>query len=142
MKGEQLMKNFAMDTTISRTQEQGPVAILRPHGNLDRFTYLDLIDRSKEVYDSGQRFLILDMSDISNVAISGLYALYSIAMLFRGEEPLDPAGGWAAMRTMANHLDAVSDRIRLLRPQPHIRRALSTSGLQIYDDLAGAITSF
>lgn len=136
------MKHLVMDTTISRIQDKVPVAILRPHGNLDRLTYLDLIDRSKEVYDSGQRHLILDMSDITNVALSGLYALYSIAMLFRGEEPLDPEGGWAAMRWMANHLDDAPLCIRLLKPQPHIRRALSTAGLPIYDDLAGAMASF
>ena len=136
------MKNLVMDTTISRIQDEVPVTILQPHGNLDRLTYLDLIERSKEIYDSGQRFLILDMSDIAKVGLTGLYALYSIVMLFRSGKPLDPEGGWAAMRWMANHLHDAPLSIRLLRPQPHIREALSTAGLPIYDDLAGAMASF
>jgi hypothetical protein len=42
---------------------------------------------------------------------------------------------------MANHLDDIPSHIRLLRPQPQLRSALSTTGLPIYDDLAGAIAS-
>ncbi|HEX9921253.1 MAG TPA: hypothetical protein VGD99_01200 [Anaerolineae bacterium] len=135
------MKHLVMDTTISQTQGEAPVSILQPHGNLDRFTYLDLIDKSRAVHDSGQPFLILDLSDITDVGLAGLYALYSIALLFQGREPLDPEEGWAAMRSMANHLDDMPYAIRLLRPQPHLRGALSTTGLPIYDDLAGAIAS-
>jgi hypothetical protein len=135
------MKHFVMDTTLSRTEGENPVSILQPHGTLDRFTYQDLINKSKDVYDSGQRFLILDMSDIAHVGIAGLYALYSIALLFQGKEPLDPEEGWAAMRSMANHLEDRPYAIRLLNPQPYIRSALSTTGLPIYDDLAGAVTS-
>ena len=136
------MKSLIMDTTISQAQGDIPVSILQPHGNLDRFTYLDLIEQSKKVYDSGQRFLILDLSEITTIGLAGLYALYSIVLLFRGQQPLEPDEGWAAMRWMANHLDDRPASIRLLKPQPHLRSALSTTGLPIHDDLAGAIASF
>lgn len=136
------MKKSVMEMVVNQVQGADPVAILQAQGELDRFTYLDLINKARELYENGQRFLIVDMSGVREIGIAGLFALYSITLLFRGEEPLDPEGGWAALYSMANHLDDVPHTIRLLRPQPHIRRVLSTSGLPIHDDLAGAIASF
>ncbi len=136
------MKTIDMDMIVSRSQGAVPVTVLSPQGKLDRNTYLDLIDKAREIYDSGQKFLVLDLSQVSELEISGVFALYSIAMIFQGERPLDPEGGWAAVRSMASHLDSARPFINLYRPQPRVRKALSKGNLPIYDDMATAIASF
>ena len=136
------MKKSVMNVIVKQVQDADSIAILHAEGELDRFTYGELIYKARELYENGKRFLIVDMGGVREIGISGLFALYSVAMLFRGEEPLDSEGGWAAVRSMASHLNDMPYRIRLLRPQPNVRRALSASGLPIYDDLAGAIASF
>lgn len=127
---------------VSHVQGINPVAILQTCGELDRFTFGELINKARELYESGQRSLIIDMSEVQEVALSGFFALYSVAMLFRGEQPLDPEGGVVALRSMAEYMHNAPHNIRLLKPQPHIQNALSTTGLPIYNDLAGAIASF
>lgn len=136
------MKTSTIDLNVSQIPGINPVAILQTRGELDRFTFCELINEARELYESGQRSLIIDMSEVQEVALSGFFALYSVAMLFRGEQPLDPEGGVVAFRMMAEYMHDAPHNIRLLKPQPHIQDALSTSGFPIYDDLAGAIASF
>lgn len=136
------MKKSVMEMVVSHVQGADSMVILQALGELDRFTYPDLINKARELYENGQRFLIVDISEVQEMGLSGLFALYSIAMIFQGEEPLDSEGGAVAMRSMASHLEGLPYCIRLLRPQPHIQRALLTSGLPIYNDLAEAIASF
>lgn len=137
------MNKSIMDVVSNQVQSAVPVALLSARGTLDRFTYLDLINKAKELYDSGQRFMVLDMSGIREMGISGLFALYSIAMIFRDEEPLESEGGWAAVRSMASHLDgSFPSSVKLLKPQPQIEKALSSSRLPFYEDLTTALASF
>ena len=136
------MKKSVIDMAVNQAQGVAPVTILQAQGELDRFTYLDLINKARELYENGQRRLIVDMSGVREVGLSGFFALYSVAMLFRGQKPLDPEGGVVALRLMADTMHDGPHSIRLLKPQPDIQKALSTSGLPIYNDLAGAIASF
>ena len=139
---ETKMKYETMDMTISHPQGTEPITVLSLQGNLDRFSYLDLVNKSKEIYDGGHRSLVIDMSQVNTIGISGLYALYSTAMVFRGEEPLAAEGGWSAIRWMGNHLDGVCPGIKLAQLQPQIAKALSQTGLPICDDLPAALASF
>ena len=136
------MTHSTIDMHVSQIQGTNPVALLQTRGELDRFTFCNLINKAQELYENGQRFLIIDMSELQDVALTGFFALYSVAMLFRGEKPLDPEGGVVALRMMAEYMHDAPHNIRLLNPQPHIQKALSTSGLPIYNDLAVAIASF
>lgn len=136
------MKNSVTNVVIDGSQDAAPVAILYPKGILDFPILSGLIESAKGVYESGQRFLIIDMEGIGDIGIAGLFALYSIAMIFRGEEPLSPEGGLTALRSMAHHVDGVSPNLKLFKPQPYIQRMLASSGLPIYDDWAKALASF
>jgi hypothetical protein len=136
------MEKSVIDMVVNQVQGMIPVTILQAQGELNRFTFEDLINKARELYENGQCRLIVDMSEVGEVSLSGVFALYSVAVLFRGEKPLDPEGGIAALSSMVNYLEHVPHNIRLLKPQPHIKDALSIAGLPIYDDLAGAIASF
>ena len=131
------MKPSVGDTFVTLAQSDPSVAILHVRGDLDHFTYLDLIAEARKLYNQGHRDLILDLSELTTIGLSGLFALYSVAMIFQGEEPADPAAGWAALGSMARHLAGYSfQHVKLLKVQPHIANALSRSGLPIYDNLA------
>lgn len=119
------------------------IAILSFQGNLDYLTYHKLIDKAAELYESGYRILVLDMRGIPNLGLSGTFALYSAATLFNGGTPLDPAGGFKALHTMAEKVVSKSTHhFKLLRPQPAVKKLISQSGLPVYEDMESVLTSF
>lgn len=119
------------------------IAILSFQGNLDRLTYHELINKARELYESGYRILVLDMRNIPNLGLAGSFALYSAAMLFNGDTPLDPVGGLKALHTMAEKvMNKPTRHFKLLRPQPTVKKLLSRSGLPVYEDMESVLTSF
>ena len=128
--------------TIFKQNDQ-LIAILNFQGNLDQSTYLELIDKAKKLYDSGYRNLVFDMGSIPSLGLSGAFALYSAATLFNGDTPLDPRGGLRALHAMADKVLSQPVRhFKLLRPQPAVKKALSQSGLPVYEDMESVLTSF
>ena len=125
-----------------------PVAILHLNGPLNARCYVDLMGKAKQIYGTGTRHIILDMSDISWVDSSSMFILYSIAAVLRGEEPLDPENGWGAMQLMANDLETGTrqEQFKLFNPKPQVREALEQTGfagfLEIHTDLDTATSSF
>jgi hypothetical protein len=136
------MEKSVMNFIMIPVQSNEPVMILKAQGNLDLFTYSDLIAKAREIYDGGYHSLILDMSEILAVSPqSGLFALHSIGMIFTDQEPLDPKGGWAALRKMAATFSQLDwqNRVKLLRPMPVVQKMLQQLGLQFYSDLTAAL---
>lgn len=134
--------------TTSQVQGRVPVTILRPHGPLDAGYYRELIVKAEELYQAGTRFIILDMSDVPSVSISGMVALHGIAALLRGEAPLDPEAGWATLHAVTGDLatGGLQARFKLLNLQPQVEQLLTQAGvkcfLAIYSDLETAVASF
>jgi len=138
-----------MNITVDQAQGKVSVTILGLHGDLDASNYQDVIAKAREVYNTGTRYLLIDMSDTPYMGSSGLVALHSIAVLLRGEEPPDPESGWNAFHAIARDRDAgraVQQHVKLLNPQPRVDRTLEMTGLkqffEIYTDLQTAIASF
>ena len=133
--------------TVTQGQGQIPIAILHLDGPLNASCYLDLIAKAKEIYGAGTRYIVLDMSDIPSVGSSSILALHSIAVVLRGEEPLDPQGGWGSLRAMANELEtgSLGKQLKLFNPKPQVRETLEQASfvgfLEIHTDLDTAITS-
>jgi anti-anti-sigma regulatory factor len=135
---------------VSAVQVQGrvPVTILHPDAALNAGNYLDLVAKAREVYQVGTRDVVLDMRDVPAISSSGLAALYSAAVVLRGEEPPDPEAGWATFHTVARELESGSRQLhfKLLGPQPKVKQALEQVGfenfLEIHDNLERAVASF
>ena len=134
--------------TVSQVQAKVPVSILHLRGALNARSYRDLIAKAKEVYQAGGYHLILDMSDVPAVGVSSMLALHSIAVLLRGEEPLDPEAGWDALRAVARDLEVggLQEHFKLLNPKPGVKETLDQAGfggfLEIHSKLETAIASF
>jgi anti-anti-sigma regulatory factor len=137
-------------THLTVTQMSGttPVMVLQLHGALNAANYLDLISAAREIYAAGGRHLIFDMSQVPSIGLSGFFALYSMAVLLRGEEPPDATGGWGTLRAIAYDMQTrgLQEHFKLLNPRPEVEQALEQSGfkafLEIQPNLKMAMASF
>lgn len=138
-----------METIVEYVEANAPVTILKLNGELDASCYLDVIQQIQTLYASGTRNLLLDLSDLTFIASSGLVALHSAVAIMRGEAPMDPNAGWQAMHAVARELESASEKVKhlkLLAPQQRVGRTLQLSGfdtiLEIFDDRKTAVYSF
>jgi anti-anti-sigma regulatory factor len=136
-----------MNLTVDQAQGRVPVTILSIHGALDASNYEDVIAQSRELYNTGTRYLLIDMGDITFMSSSGLVALHSIALLLGGEQPPDPEMGWQAFHTISHDRDAGAQaHVKLLNPQPKVKQTLQMTGMdeyfEIHTDLQTAVASF
>ena len=136
-----------MNITVSLAQGRVPVTILHVHGDLDASSYTDLIAKGQAVYNAGARDILLDLGDLSYISSSGLVALHRIALIARGEKPLDPESGWAAFHAIDRDRDTgLQQHVKLLNLQPRVDTVLQTVGFkqffEVHTDLATAIASF
>jgi anti-anti-sigma regulatory factor len=118
-----------VNTTVDRVSPE--VAVVALDGELDASNYRELIEQGQGLYAEGARRLVLDLSNLSYMSSSGIVALHSLAMVFRGQQPPDPEAGWAAFHAVsadATEGQAV-DQVRLASPSPAIATVLERTGL-------------
>jgi anti-anti-sigma factor len=122
---------MAMQTTVERVEGRVPVTVMALSGELDASNYLRLVDDVRPLYAAGARHLLLDLSDLTFIASSGLVALYSIVTLMQGEEPPDPEYGWSALHAMGRGVEegSVQTAVRLCGVQPAVAEVLQRTGL-------------
>ena len=85
-------------------------------GKLNTDSYMDMVYKVQDLYRRGTQNLELDLADVTDVQMSGLYALHCTAKIFRGEVYPNRELGIAGLRHMVeDNLDAgLNDRLRLL----------------------------
>ena len=138
-----------MDITIEQTHERAPVTIMKLTGKLDASCYEDVIAKAKELYQTGTRNLLLDLSDLSFMSSAGIIALHRIALLMRGEQIPETQEGWAAFHDVSHYVESgqgFEKHFKLLNPNPRVGHTLETAGFkntfEIYTDSKAAIASF
>lgn len=136
-----------MEITVSKQTGNVEVTILRLNGELDGQTYQQLIAQAKELYASGARDFLLDMSDLTYVSSAGLVAIHTIALLLRGEAVPDATDGWASMKSAKKVSDErLQEHMKLFNPRPEVRSVLEMVGFdrafEIHSNLDEAVKSF
>lgn len=137
-----------MNIQVDHTQGRVPVAILRLQGDLDGSNYRDVISRAQTLYQAGHRDLLVDLGATPYMSSSGVVALHTIALLFRGAEAPDPeTDGWRALKAVGNSAEAgKQEHVKLLNPQPRVAAVLEQVGLSTFfdtfTDQAAAVTAF
>lgn len=126
-----------------------PVTMMKLKGELDASCYLDVTKEAQKLVLAGTNNLLLDLSEMTFISSSGLVTLHSIAMLMRGETPLDPEGGWNTLGAIANEVEnseQYEPHFKLLNPQPQVQKALTVTGfdqiLEIFTERNQALASF
>jgi anti-anti-sigma factor len=108
---------MTMVTKVDRIEGAVPVTVMSLDGELDASNYLRLVDDVRELYASGTRNLLLDLSDLSFMASSGLVALFSVVKVMNGEQPPDPEYGWGAFREVSRGLESGDVQTAVQEPQ-------------------------
>ena len=137
------MTTSTLNLSVSQIQTNVPITILRARGKLDAKTYLDLIAKSQEIYINGHRNLLVDLNEISEIGLAGLFALFYAAILFQENMVIEVEGGWPALHTMINRLQtSCFEHFRLLGSKSTIVGMLQQAGLPISNSLTTALNSF
>lgn len=134
---------------ISTSQAQGnvPVTVIKLDGQLDGQSYQELIGKAQELFKTGARDFLLDLTDLTYISSAGLVALHSVALLTRGEELPDAESGWSAYRSMGRANEAgVQKHVKLLNPRSEVMSVLDMVGFgnlfEVYTNLDEAVNSF
>ena len=136
-----------MNISVSQAPGRVPVTVIKLDGQLDGQNFQELISKAQELYSTGARDFLLDLSDLTYISSAGLVALHSVALMARGEELPDLEGGWSAYRSMGRTSEAgVQRHVKLLNPRSEIMGVLDMVGFshvfEIYTDREDAIKSF
>jgi anti-anti-sigma regulatory factor len=119
-----------VNTTIDRVSPG--VAVLALDGELDASNFRELIETGTGLYEDGARCLVLDLAQLSYMSSSGIVALHSLALIFRGQQPPDPEAGWSAFHAVSADTAEgnAADQVRLVAPTPAIDSVLERTGLK------------
>lgn len=120
---------MAMTIDVESLGGDPPVSVIALTGELDASNYESVIDIVRKEYAAGTRGLVMDLSGLSFMASSGLFALHSAVRIMRGETPPDPDEGWGALHQMAQDPDAQASSVRLAAAQEPIARVLDRTGM-------------
>jgi anti-anti-sigma regulatory factor len=130
--------------TVTQQQGQVPVTILHLHGDLDSSNYTDVIKKAQELFADGTRHLVIDLEKVPFMSSAGLMALHTIALLFRGDTPVEDGKAFRAIDPARDQ--EIQKHVKLLNPQQPVDHVLETVGLkqffQIFTDLPAAVSSF
>jgi anti-anti-sigma factor len=118
----------AMTIDVERLEGTPAVCIVTLDGELDASNYEGVIGVVRDAYAAGSRGLVFDLSALSFMASSGLFALHSAVRIMRGETPPDPESGWGALREMAAD-DTEGSNVRIAGAQDAILRVLERTGM-------------
>jgi serine/threonine-protein kinase RsbW len=132
-----------VETSVERVSDS--VAIIGLDGELDASNYQGLIDTGQGLYGEGMRTLVLDLTGLKYMASSGIVALHSLALVYRGEAPHDPDSGWEAFHAVQADAESGNrqEQLRLVAPNPAIDTVLDRTGMKqilpIFPDRSAAL---
>jgi len=134
-----------MNITTSKAVGRVQVTIVRLDGQLDGQSYMQLIDKARELFKEGARDFLIDLTDLTYISSAGLVALHSVALLTNGEQLPDTDAGWSTYRSVKNSA-TVQTHIKLLNPREEVKSVLEMVGFDrvfsVFTDLDEAVKSF
>ena len=135
-----------MEIKVSQEKGKVPVSVVHIKGDLDASSYLELVNTAQNLYNTGVRSLLLNLSGLAFISSAGLASLHIVTKLFRGEKA-DPQDGWGTYKEIdRNRESGMQKHVKLFNPSPEVDNVLDTVGFkqffEVYTDLNKAIQSF
>jgi anti-anti-sigma factor len=128
-----------LNITSSQVQGDVTVTILRLSGHLHGSTEHQLLDRARQAYEDGSKYLLIDLSDLEILSSAGLRAIHNIFKLFTPQNDVEVIGQHAQEPYKSPY-------VKLLCPSPEIYYVLNIAGflqnILIYNNMEDAINSF
>jgi anti-anti-sigma regulatory factor len=139
---------MTLTTTVEEAEGRVPITVMSLDGELDASNFEAFMKDVQSLYDAGTRSLLLDLSNLTFLASSGLVALHSVVLIMRGSPPDDLESGWGAFHSLSNEVSsgATQTDVQLAAPQAAVARVLQRAGIDrlfpIHPDRATAIAAF
>jgi hypothetical protein len=128
------------------------ISIIQEEANLDLTIFKlrgelvgdePLLNYARSAYESGTRFLLLDLSRVNVIDSCGLETIYKVYQLYDGEPSKEDA---LVIRKGILDGTYASEHLKLLKPSKEVKKVLSSGGydmfLQIFTRKSAAISSF
>jgi anti-anti-sigma regulatory factor len=136
-----------MQITTSTMQGRVPVAVLHLDGNLDASNFTDVIQKSQELYDSGARDLLIDLSKVPYISSAGLMSIHTLSLIFTGQSIQTGSSGRTTFRSLNPGRDkAAREHVKMLGLQKAVSDVFEMVGLkeffETFDDIESAVKSF
>ncbi|HSK88013.1 MAG TPA: STAS domain-containing protein [Anaerolineales bacterium] len=128
-----------LNITASHIQGEIPVMVLHLSGHLHGNTEPELLERVRQAYEDGFKYLLLDLSGVDVLTSAGLRAIHNIFNLLTPEEDV------AIIRQHGDE-PYKSPYFKLVCPNPDVYYVLNIAGflqnILIYNDMDEAVGSF
>jgi len=128
-----------LNITSSQIQGEVTVTILHLSGHLHGNTENQLLDRARQAYEDGSKYLLLDLSGVEILTSAGLRAIHKIFNLFTPQNDV---------QVIRQHEEEPykSPYVKLVCPNPEIYYVLNIAGflqnILIYNNMKDAVNSF
>jgi anti-anti-sigma factor len=128
-----------LNITASHIQGEIPVMVLHLNGHLHGNTEPELLDRVRQAYEDGFKYILLDLSGVDVLTSAGLRAIHNIFNLLTPESDVD---------IIRQHGDEPykSPYFKLVCPNPDVYYVLNIAGflqnILIYSNMDEAVGSF
>ena len=125
--------------TTSQVQGETSVTIFHLKGHLHGNTENQLLDRARQTFEDGAKYVLLDLSDLEVLSSAGLRAIHNIFNIFTPQDDVE---------IIRQHRDEPykSPYVKLVCPNPDIYYILNITGflqnLLIYNNMEDAVNSF
>src|SRR5574338_515921 len=107
---------MAMTIDVEHLGGSPAVSVVALDGELDASNYEQVIAIVADAWARGSRGLVLDLSKLSFMASSGLFALHSALRIMRGEPPPDPEAGWGPLHELSHDHERAAANVRIAAP--------------------------
>ena len=128
-----------LNITASHIQGEIPVMVLHLSGHLHGNTEPELLERVRQAYEDGFKYLLLDLSGVDVLTSAGLRAIHNIFNLLTPEKDV------AIIRQHGDE-PYKSPYFKLVCPNPDVYYVLNIAGflqnILIYNDMDEAVGSF
>lgn len=145
-----------MEITVSQEVGRVPVTVFEVSGFINLGSASQLEQKAQEESWAGMRYLLLDLSEVESMSSAGLRSILTISKMLTSENtqkkgkegaPESSAPESSAPESSASGGETTnSTYLKLLNPQPGIRRVLNIAGfdnfVEIYEDKEQAVRSF
>jgi len=116
----------------STAQGRVPVTIFHLQGQIDASTFEQFQSGAEQVFKTGARYLLIDLSEVSYISSAGLRALHNIYKLFRADAA-DESN--EAVRKGISDGTYKAHQLKLLNPNAEVSGILKMAGFDMYLDI-------
>lgn len=125
-----------MKIKLEQANNEIRIAIINIQGPLNATNYKELINVARIAKNGGAQYLHIDMSEMTSLSSSGIFALYSTALLMMGKEPPNPEYGWSAYHALIRDRGSRrQENVKLLNPLQAVDRSLEITGMKEFFEI-------